>query len=168
MRKYEILLVDDDLNILTVIASALEDKGYQVTTASSGEVAIEALSIKDFDLVITDLNMHETDGIAVLKKTKDLNPVCGVMILTGNRDVTFAIEALRVGADDYMLKPCNLSELWERVAKCLESSELRLSHGRPEWRVAHQATSSEHNEIQLDADGRLSSLPDAFLSERSH
>ncbi len=127
MRKYEILLVDDDLNVLTVIASALEDKGYQVTTASSGEVAIEALSIKDFDLVITDLNMHETDGIAVLKKTKELNPVCGVMILTGNRDRAFAIEALRVGADDYMLKPCNLSELWERVAKCLERSELRLS-----------------------------------------
>jgi len=144
-----ILIVDDSPAILTVIASALEDKGYQVTTALSGEVAIEALSIKDFDLVITDLNMHETDGIAVLKKAKELNPVCGVMILTGNRDVTFAIEALRVGADDYMFKPCNLSELWERVAKCLERSELRLRHGRPEWRVPHQATSSERKEVQL-------------------
>jgi DNA-binding response OmpR family regulator len=144
-----ILIVDDSPAILTVIASALEDKGYQVTTASSGEVAIETLSIKDFDLVITDLNMHETDGIAVLKKAKELNPVCGVMILTGNRDRAFAIEALRVGADDYMLKPCNLSELWERVAKCLERSELRLRHGRPEWRVPHQATSSEHKEVQL-------------------
>jgi len=144
-----ILIVDDSPAILTVIASALEDKGYQVTTASSGEVAIETLSIKDFDLVITDLNMHETDGIAVLKKAKELNPVCGVMILTGSRDVTFAIEALRVGADDYILKPCNLSELWERVAKCLERSELRLRYGRPEWRVPHQATSSEHKEVQL-------------------
>ena len=149
MKEHEILLVDDDLGVLIVIASALEDKGYQVTTVSSGEVAIEALNIKDFDLVITDLNMHETDGIAVLKKAKELNPVCSVMILTGNRDRAFAIQALRVGADDYMLKPCDLSELWDRVAKCLERSELRLSHERPEWRVAHQATSSEHKEVQL-------------------
>lgn len=149
MKEYQILLVDDDPNILTVIGYALKDKGYQVKTAASGEVAIEALSIKDFDLVITDLNMHETDGIAVLKKAKELNSDCGVMILTGSLDLTLAIEALRVGADDYMLKPCNLSELWERVAKYLERSKLRLRHGRPERRVPYQASSSEHKQAQL-------------------
>ncbi|MBW1795781.1 MAG: response regulator [Deltaproteobacteria bacterium] len=132
MRGYEILLVDDDPDILTVIASAFDDKGYQVTTASSGEAAIESLSINGFDLVITDINMAETDGIAVLKKAKELNPETIVMILTGNRDVNVAMDALRHGADDYMFKPCKLAELWQRVANCLERLELKRRYARPE------------------------------------
>lgn len=125
MRNHEILLVDDDRNILKVIASALKHRGYQVTTASGGEAAIEALGVKAFDLVITDLNMPETDGIAVVKKAKELNQGCGVMILTGSVDPTLVARALRVGADDYMLKPCGLSELWKRVDNCLGRSEVK-------------------------------------------
>lgn len=132
MKKYEILLVDDDSNILTVVASALEHRGYLVTTASSGEAAIDALGMKDFDLVITDLNMPETDGIAVVKKAKELNRDYGVMILTGSGDVTLINEALRVGADDYMLKPCKLSELWRRVENCLERPEVRPMYAQEE------------------------------------
>ena len=74
MKGYQILLVDDDLNVLTVIASSLEENGYQVTTASSGEVALDALTINEFDLVITDLNMYEIDGLTVLKSAKEANP----------------------------------------------------------------------------------------------
>ena len=122
MTKRKILLVDDDPNILRVIAFALEDRGYQVTTASGGEAAIDALRKKGFDLVITDLNMPGTDGIAVVKKAKGLNRDCGVMILTGSGDGALVAKALRVGADDYMLKPCRLSELWRRVNNCLEGS----------------------------------------------
>ena len=139
MKKYEILLVDDDSSVRTAVASALESKGYPVTIAPSGEVAIEALSIKDFDLVITDLNMHEIDGIGVLKKAKELNPDCGVMILTGNHNVTFAIEALRFGADDYMLKPCRLNELWKRTASCLERFQSRRGREKQESCIPHQA-----------------------------
>ncbi len=125
MKKYEILLVDDDSNILTVIACALEHRGYHVTKALGGEAAIDALGMKDFDLVITDLNMPETDGIAVVKKAKELNRDYGVMIFTGSGDVTLINEALRVGADDYMSKPWKLAELWRRVEICLERSEVR-------------------------------------------
>ncbi len=127
-----ILIVDDDPDILTVIASALDDNGYQVTTASSGEAAIESLSINGFDLVITDINMAQTDGIAVLKKAKELNPEPMVMILTGNHDVNVATDALRHGADDYMFKPCKLAELSQRVANCLERLEVKRRHVRPE------------------------------------
>jgi DNA-binding response OmpR family regulator len=125
LKNYEVLLVDDDPNILKVIASALGDRGYQVTTASGGDAAIEALRINEFDLVITDLNMPETDGIAVVKKAKELNRDRGVMILTGSCAPTLVAQALRVGADDYMLKPCKLSDLWRRVDKCLERSEVK-------------------------------------------
>ena len=139
MKDYEILLVDDDPNILAVIASALEHRGYRVTTASGGEAAIDALCMKDFDLVVTDLNMPETDGIAVVKKAKGLNRDRGVVILTGSGDATLVAEALRVGADDYMLKPCKLTELWRRVGNCLERSEARWMGARKERHVWRQS-----------------------------
>ena len=119
MKNYEILLVDDDPNILEVVASALGHRGYQVTRASSGQAAIDALRMKGFDLVITDLNMPETNGIAVVKKAKELNRNGAVMLLTGSGDAILIAEALRAGADDYMLKPCKLRELWKRVDNCI-------------------------------------------------
>lgn len=139
MKNYEILLVDDDPNILTVIACALEHRGYHVTTASSGEAAIDALGMKDFDLVITDLNMPETDGIAVVKKAKELNRDYGVMILTGSGDTTLIAQALRVGADDYMSKPCKMTELWKQVDKCLGRLKVKPMGTREERHVWGQA-----------------------------
>ena len=135
MRNHEILLVDDDRNILKVIAFALKHRGYQVTTASGGEAAIEALRVKAFDLVITDLNMPETDGIAVVKKAKELNQGCGVMILTGSPDPTLVARALRVGADDYMLKPCKLTELWKRVDNCFGKSKVKRMGAREQRHI---------------------------------
>lgn len=149
MKKHEILLVDDDPNILTVIGYVLEDNGYQVTTAASGEVALDALTINEFDLVITDLNMSEIDGLTVLKSAKEANPGGGVMILTGNRDPEPAIEALRLDADDYMLKPCDLSELLERVANCIETSEFEQRPARPDSRTSHDGTTPENIEPRL-------------------
>lgn len=149
MKEYQILLVDDDLNVLTVIASALEHNGYQVTTASSGEVALDALTINEFDLVITDLNMSEIDGFTVLKSAKEANPGGGVMIFTGNRDPEPAVEALRLDADDYILKPCDLSELLERVANCIETSELEHRRAHPDSRTSHDGTTPENIEPRL-------------------
>lgn len=151
MKGYKILLVDDDLNVLTVIASALEENGYQVTTASSGEDALDTLTIKEFDLVITDLNMYEIDGLAVLKSAKEANPGGGVMILTGNRNPEAAIEALRLDADDYLLKPCDLSELMERVANCIVTSELEQRRAGPDSRKSHNGTTFENIEPRLCA-----------------
>ena len=125
MRKHEILLVDDDPFILKAIGSALEDKGYQVSTAAAGEEAIEIMAEKAFDLVITDLIMGSIDGIDVLKKAKKIDAEMMVMVLTGFGDMNSAIDALRLGADDYMLKPCELEEIYFRVSSCLEKLEFK-------------------------------------------
>ena len=124
MKEHEILLVDDDPYILTGIGQSLETEGYQVTTAESGELALELLKENRFDLVITDLVMDQIDGIQVLKQAKRLNPDSMVIILTGYGDMTSAIDALRLSADDYMLKPCQPDEMSFRVAACLEKLEL--------------------------------------------
>ena len=125
MRKYSILLVDDDPIITAGTGSDLEEKGYEVTTADSGEKAIELLNKSSFDLVITDLVMAPIDGIGVLKKSKEINPEMMVIILTGFGDMTTAIDALRLDADDYMLKPCEPEEMYFRVSRCLEKLELK-------------------------------------------
>ena len=124
MKKYKLLLVDDDPFILEGIGEDLERNGYHVTRASSGETAIELLESNDFDLVITDLVMDSTNGIQVLKKTKELNSDMQVIILTGFGDIESAIEALRGQADDFLLKPCESQEMLFRVKNCIEKQEL--------------------------------------------
>ena len=125
MRKYSILLVDDDPIITAGTGSDLEEEGYEVTTADSGEKAIELLNKSSFDLVITDLVMAPMNGIAVLEKSKEINPETMVIILTGFGDMNSAIEGLRLDADDYMLKPCEPQEMNLRVSQCLEKFELK-------------------------------------------
>ncbi|MBW2020980.1 MAG: response regulator [Deltaproteobacteria bacterium] len=148
MRKYDILSVDESLETLMAIASSLEDKGYQVTTASSGEIAVKMMRIKKFDLVITDINMCDVDGVAVLKKAKELNPDTAVMILTGNRDARPRLDTFCHGADDVMLKPCKPGELWKVVAKCLKRSELEQRQ-QLELHIAQEARASPSKDLHL-------------------
>lgn len=125
MKKYTILLVDDDPFILKGIGRGLESEGYRVTTADCGQAAIELLKKSAFDLVITDLIMDEVDGIQVLKKSKEMYPESMVIILTGFSDMNSAIDALRLDADDYLLKPCEAEEVYFRVQRCLDKLELK-------------------------------------------
>jgi len=128
-RNYKILLVDDNSRILDITSKALECEGYQVTTVLSGEAAIKTLSSQHFDLVVTDLNLGAVNGISVLKKAKEMNPTKKVIIMTGNFDINFAIEALRHNADDYMLKPFNLNDFLDRVSHYFEElSPLGLNY----------------------------------------
>jgi len=122
MRHNRVLVVvDDDETILNMIEHVLSRLGYQVTKVSSVDNAFAALRAENFALVLADLQLGvgDSDGIAVLKKAKELNPLTMVIITTGNPSVTAAIEAFRSGADDYLLKPFTLGELTERVNKCM-------------------------------------------------
>ena len=120
-----ILLVDDDPFILKTIGNDLEGKGYKVTTADSGEKAIELLNKSTFDLVITDLVMGDIDGFQVLKTGKELKSEIMAIVLTGYSDVALAIDALRFGADDYLLKPCEPEEMYFRIDNCFEKLEIK-------------------------------------------
>ena len=118
-KKNNILLVDDDPHIVELNYNILDGEGYQITKSISGEGAIKELENRKFDLVVTDLNMGKIGGISVLKKAKELHPETKVIITTGNMDVHDAIDALRLHADDYLLKPFDISELLDRVWQCL-------------------------------------------------
>ncbi len=119
-----ILFVDDEEVIRKSFVRELEMEGFKVTAVAGGEEAIEALRAHGYDIVVTDLMMPGIDGFGVLKAAKQLAPLTGVIILTGYGDMGSAIDALRLGADDFTLKPCEIEELIFRIRRCLEKRSL--------------------------------------------
>lgn len=115
MKQYEILLADDDPFLLTGVGMVFEKEGYKVTTVKSGEEAVELLKKTEFDLVITDQVMNGLNGTQVLKKVKELNPKTKVIILTGYDTLAVAIDALRLHADDFILKPCEPKDMINKI-----------------------------------------------------
>ena len=125
MNRRKILLVDDEAIIVKTLASRLSEEGFAVTSARDGHEALAHQAKTTFDLVITDLMMEGLDGIQVLKESKRRSPQTSVIILTGYGDLTSAVDALRLGADDYLLKPCDNNELLFRISRCFEKQELQ-------------------------------------------
>ena len=124
MKMRSILLVDDEEAILTSIGWALEQNHFRVTTASDGQQAIDRLRAGRYDLVITDLLMPVVDGLGVLKQAKRLHPDIGVIILTGHGDIGSAVQSLQLGADDYLLKPCDMDDLLSKARRSFEKQDL--------------------------------------------
>lgn len=124
MNGVTILFADDEKLIRHSFTRDLRAEGYQVTAVASGNEAINALQDEQYDLVITDLMMPDIDGFGVLKAAKRLAPQTSVIILTGYGDMQSAIETLRLGADDFTLKPCKIDELVFRIQRCLEKRSL--------------------------------------------
>jgi DNA-binding NtrC family response regulator len=126
-----ILVVDDESTIQEAIGSALREDGYQVDTADSGEEALRRLAQQEFDVVLSDLKMPGLTGLDVLEQSRALNPRVGVILMTGYATVETAIEALRRGAGDYLLKPFELDALRLAVERVL-----RQGHGVERTRPA--------------------------------
>ena len=121
--KHTILVVEDNSPLRDVIYEILESRDFLVTTATSGDEAIRTLHTKRFDLMITDINLGKVNGIAVLKKAKELHPETMVIIMTGSLNVDYTTEAMRLGVNDYLFKPFGLNYLLERVSHWLTKSE---------------------------------------------
>jgi DNA-binding response OmpR family regulator len=111
----KLLLVDDEEGYVSVLAKRLSKRNFQVKTALSGSEAIRILRSESFDLAVLDLKMEDMDGIEVLKIFKVMEPQMPVIILTGHGSETAAREGMEYGAFDYLVKPCDLSELVVRI-----------------------------------------------------
>jgi signal transduction histidine kinase len=151
MEKYSILLVDDDPLIVNGTGNDLHRQGYQITTAGNGEEAIALMRESSFDLMITDLVMGKVDGIQVLQAAKELHPDIMVIILTGHGDTNSAIEALRLNADDYLLKPCDPEEMFFRIARCVEKIAFKREIKQAEEYIhtlTHQLIKAHESERQ--------------------
>jgi len=123
-RTYRIAVIDDESESLASICRALKKVGYDVSSFEDGVAALQNLeSFRDVDLVVTDLKMPRVDGIDLLKRVREVNREAGFLIVTGHGTVETAVEALKAGADDYILKPLDLFELRNRVHQILEKRQ---------------------------------------------
>ncbi|MEW6408814.1 MAG: sigma-54 dependent transcriptional regulator, partial [Nitrospirota bacterium] len=119
----DILVVDDQSGMRKSLAILLKKEGYNVDEAAGGEYAIECLNHKQFDLVITDLKMSPVTGIDVLKYVKKEIPQTEVIIMTAYGTVDSAVEAMKIGAFDYISKPFKNEEILHRIRKSIEHSK---------------------------------------------
>lgn len=113
----DILVVDDDISHCTILQALLRGWGYNVALANSGRQALEQVREQVFDLVLCDVRMAEMDGIATLKEIKALNPAIPVLIMTAYSSVETAVEALKTGALDYLIKPLDFDNLQATLEK---------------------------------------------------
>ncbi len=122
-RKKKILIADDDFAFRVATLALLQDHGYSTGVAANGEEAMLKLAEQRFDLVLSDLVMPGTNGIQLLQRIKSTRPEIGVIILTGFASIGTAVEAMRMGARDYVTKPCGNDELLIKVQKALDEQQ---------------------------------------------
>jgi two-component system competent response regulator ComA len=122
--SFEILLVDDEPPILSALSLCLKDAHHRVTTALSGQDALDLLHHKPFDLVVTDLQMPGIDGITLMRRVRDLRSNARVVIMTGSVLSDSIRRLIFREADGFLAKPFSLSELHHTVSSCLGSEIL--------------------------------------------
>src|SRR5262245_8221026 len=122
-----LLVVDDEESLRITTAAILEQEGYVVDTAASGDEAIALLAELDYDLVLNDLHMEGGDGITVLSQIKRKAPFTISVVLTGFASVESAIAALQEGAYDYLIKPCDIDSMKHTIRRGVEHRRLMLA-----------------------------------------
>jgi two-component system sensor histidine kinase UhpB len=122
-----ILIVDDEIDVLVPLRDFLRELGYEAIGYVSAKEALEALKEKDFDLLLTDLVLPEIDGISLLKSARKLAPHLTCIVITGKGTIESAVEAMKVGAFDYITKPLDWKILRTNVSRAIEVAWLRKS-----------------------------------------
>uniref|UniRef100_A0A7C4W7T9 Response regulator n=1 Tax=Desulfatirhabdium butyrativorans TaxID=340467 RepID=A0A7C4W7T9_9BACT len=125
MKRYRVLVVDDETDFLETLVLRLNRRGYEAVGVESGEKALEALKNQDFDVIVLDIKMPGgMDGIETLREIKKSCPEPEVILLTGHGSIETSIEGVKLGAFDYLLKPVRIDELLEKMTLALEKQEL--------------------------------------------
>src|SRR5262245_51972009 len=124
MAIEKILIVDDESLVRTFLAETLQRRGLDVTTAENGQKALKILKDTVFDMVITDMKMPDITGIDVLTKVKELSPSTIVLIITAYGSIENAVEAMRLGAFNYLMKPFSPDAIEAIIEKAKEHHSL--------------------------------------------
>ena len=166
------LVVDDEELHVRALCDTLRMQGYDMTGFSEAKDALEALRQGSFELLLADLMMPGTDGIALVQAARAIDPDLACIIMTGEGTIASAVQAMKVGALDYILKPCKLSAMMPVLARALETRQLRIDKASLEKQVReHAAVLLELNasleQARREAD-RSNASKSVFLATMSH
>jgi CheY-like chemotaxis protein len=161
---HEVLVVDDEAVVLTVLREALRRGGYRVTTAASAEEAIDLMHKRRFDLVLTDKNLPGASGLDVLRAARNLNPAPAIVLITGYSSFDSAVEALDIGAHDYIEKPIrDVEDLRFRIRRALSRRDEQLARPKP-TRTAGRAG----RVLLVEVEGQRRQLLAEYLGKNHH
>jgi len=127
-----VLLVDDEEQFLDALSQRLKARGLKVDTVTSGEDAVKQVEDQNFDAIVVDLAMPGIDGIETLKRIKEKRPDLEIIMLTGHATVKSGIEAMKLGAEDFLEKPVDLNELLEKIGEAKNKRMLVVEKGHQE------------------------------------
>jgi signal transduction histidine kinase len=171
-----VLVVDDEETVTVTLQGILELDGYSVTASTSGEIALELIRTHPFEVVLTDLRMDGVDGLDLLRELHTISPDSVAIVLTGYGSLDSAVQALREGAYDYLVKPCDILEMRTTVARGLERARL-ASQLRERVRDLEQANET-NRALNLELEARVERATaelreemvakDEFMSSVSH
>jgi signal transduction histidine kinase len=146
LNDARLLVVDDEENLRITTSAILENEGYVVDSAASGDEAIALLANADYDLVLTDLHMEHGEGLTVLNEIRRNAPLTISVVLTGFASVESAIAALQEGAYDYLVKPCDIETMKHTIRRGVEHRRLML---------AEQKARADLEQLNLDLEQRI-------------
>ena len=134
MAKEKVLLVDDEPEFTEVLSQRMQSRGVNVDTAASGPEALEMAGSHSYDAIILDLSMPEMDGIETLTRLLEENPDLQVVLLTGYATVQKGIEAIKLGAMDFLEKPAEIQKLMEKIQQA-KARKMVLVEKRMEQKI---------------------------------
>jgi len=154
----KILIVDDDLTFAQVMQRALIRRGFNVDIFTSSESAVRAIQIQIYSKAIIDLKISQDSGLALIKKLKAISPDIEIIMLTGYSSISTAVEAIKLGALNYLCKPVDIDEILQAFSAPLSQQEIALpenptSLDRLEWE--HIQKTLQDNDGNVSATARL-------------
>lgn len=147
----KILIIDDEVNIGILLSKFLTRNGFEVTTSTNGNNALDLMTKEPFNLVLCDFRLEDTDGREMLRKIKTTYPDTGVIIITGYSDIKLAVELIKMGAYDYITKPLYPDEILNTINKAIEAQKIINQRG---------SLTSETNNKRESKEG---SIPEEFV-----
>lgn len=147
----KLLIVDDEAAQMKALCNTLQDQGYETTGFVSAETALKIMEDTTFDLLLTDLMMPEMDGITLLTAARRRDPNLVGIIMTGEGTITTAVEAMKSGALDYILKPFKLKAMLPVLERALAVRRLRLENAALEQRIRERTAELESANQELEA-----------------
>jgi DNA-binding NtrC family response regulator len=125
MEGIRLLVVDDEEDFRTTLANRLKKRKLVVYDAADGYQALEIVQAHPVDVAVVDVKMPGMDGLETLKKMREVNPVLEVIMLTGHASVESGIEGMKLGAFDYLMKPCDIDELVLKIEDAYQQKLVR-------------------------------------------
>ncbi len=168
MPKAKILIVDDEVFFRRLFTEILSEGDlYEIEAVNSGKEALDYLKNKQVDVILTDMVMPEICGLELIRRTRSIDPTPDIILATGNATVETAIQALKSGARDYLLKPCNPEQLRHTVKACLEQRRLIAENSLLQSQI-RLYQKGQHLSGQLNVDSLFQESLSTLLNEIGH